>query len=154
MICGDNVESRETLLAILSRMGQADLVLPFHDSCPGKSRLRLFLSRTFTRLVNGLNGRTIRYYNGLPLFRREDVLRCPAETAGFGFQAELVSTLLDRGASYEEVRVQVCERSGGSSKALTLRNFRAVAGTLTRIGLRRLRRVLTRPGLTHPSGVS
>jgi glycosyltransferase involved in cell wall biosynthesis len=142
LVCGDNVESRETLLAVLSRMGRADLVLPFHDACPGKSPFRLFLSRTFTRLVNALTGRSIRYYNGLPLFRRADVLRCCPDTVGFGFQAELVTSLLDRGASFEEVRVEVVERTGGSSTALTWRNFRAVAGTLARIGWRRLRGVL------------
>jgi glycosyltransferase involved in cell wall biosynthesis len=142
LVCGDNVESVEAMVAVLSQMGQADMVLPFHEVCVGKSALRTCLSRTFTRIVNFLNGHCIRYYNGLPLFRRVDVLRCPFPAAGFGFQAELVSHLLDRGLSYREVRVDVRERASGKSSALTWGNFVAVAGSLTRIGVRRLGQIM------------
>jgi glycosyltransferase involved in cell wall biosynthesis len=142
LVCGDNVESVEAMVAVLSHMGEADIVLPFHDVCVGKSAVRTFLSKIFTRIVNFLNGHSIRYYNGLPVFHRVDVLRCPVPAAGFGFQAELVSQLLDCGLSYREVRIDVRERSSGKSSALTWRNFVAVAGSLTRIGVRRLGRLL------------
>jgi glycosyltransferase involved in cell wall biosynthesis len=141
-VCGDNVESKEALTAILSQRGRAELVLSYHTECEGKSRSRLALSRLFTRLVNLLSGYSIRYYNGLPLFRRQDVLRWHSHSSGFGFQADLVTRLLDEGVTYTEVRVDARERSSGKSTALSLRNVMSVAHTLLEILLRRIRRAL------------
>jgi glycosyltransferase involved in cell wall biosynthesis len=144
LVCGDDVESEETLVNVLSRRGQAELILPYHLDCPGKSPLRMFLSRLFTRLVNGLSGHRVHYYNGLPLVLRQQVLRFGAETSSFGFQAELVTRLLDEGVTYEEVQVEVRERVQGASHALTMRNFFAVGRTLLLIGWRRLIRKFKR----------
>jgi glycosyltransferase involved in cell wall biosynthesis len=144
LVCGDNVESEETLVNILSRRGRSDLILPYHLTCPGKSPLRMFLSRLFTRLVNTLSGHRVRYYNGLPLFRRQHVLRFQSPTSSFGYQADLVVNLLNEGVRYEEVEVQVREREQGTSHALSLRNFLLVGNTLVLIGWRRLRRQLIR----------
>jgi glycosyltransferase involved in cell wall biosynthesis len=138
LVCGDNVESKDTLLRTLRQRGRADLILPYHEKAEGRSRTRVLLSRVFTRLVNGLSGHSVRYYNGLPLCIRQDVVRWQPRTTGFGFQAELVTGLLDRGCSYREVVVEARERAHGKSRALTLRNFGCVACTLLRIGWRRL----------------
>ncbi len=139
LVCGDNVESVETLERILSRMGEADLVLPYHEHCEGKSPFRMLLSRTYTRLVNIISGHRLRYYNGLALYRRANVVQSRSNSSGFGFQADLVTHLLDRGSSYVEVLCDARERAKGQSNALTLRNFLSVTRTLVGIGWRRLR---------------
>jgi len=144
LVCGDNVESEQTLVDILGRRGTADLILPYHVRCLGRTRLRAGLSRTFTALVNLLSGHAIRYYNGLPLCQRRHVLRCRPNTTGFGFQADLVTRLLAEGASYVEVLVEARDRTQGVSQALTWRNFVAVGRTLLAIGCRRLRRAVSR----------
>jgi glycosyltransferase involved in cell wall biosynthesis len=144
LVCGDNVESQETLVRILRYMGEADIVLPYHDRCEGKSRTRMFLSRAFTRLVNLVSGHSLRYYNGLALYRRYHVMRWHSNSSGFGFQADLVTRLLDEGASHVEVRCEARERAHGKSRALTLLNFFSVAHTLLEIASRRLRRTLFR----------
>jgi glycosyltransferase involved in cell wall biosynthesis len=141
-VCGDNVEPKETLLAVFANMGRADMVIPYHTICEGKSAYRMFLSRLFTRLVNLISGHAIYYYNGLPLFRRQDVLRWHSHSSGFGFQADLVTRLLDEGVTYKQVLVQSRERATGTSKALTLRNVLSVGHTLLEIFLRRVRRAL------------
>jgi len=142
LVCGDNVESRETLVTILRHLGTVDLVVPYHIDCPGKSRGRLFLSRLYTRLVNAIGGHSLRYYNGLPLVRRQHVMRWHSHTSGFGFQAELLTRLLDEGISHIQVHAAARERAGGTSRALTARNLFCVARTLLDIGLRRLERGL------------
>jgi glycosyltransferase involved in cell wall biosynthesis len=142
LVCGDNVESQETLVRILSQMGRADVILSYHQKCLGRGWGRRALSWTYTRLVNVLSGHHIHYYNGLPLYRREQVLRWHSRTRGFGFQADLVTRLLDQGASHLEVLVEARERSHGRSTALTFHNFLAVGRTLLGIGLRRIRRLL------------
>jgi glycosyltransferase involved in cell wall biosynthesis len=145
LVCGDNVESKETLLRILRQRGTADLVLPYHVKAEGRSRTRLLLSHIFTRLVNFLGGHSIRYYNGMPLCLRAHVTHWDMRTTGFGFQAELVTHLLDQKIRYCEVGVEARERTHGKSRALTLHNFAAVGCSLLRIGLRRLRKLAVRP---------
>ena len=143
LVCGDNVEPKETMKALAGKMGSADIVLPYYPSLPGKSQTRRFISKTFTFLVNTLSGRSIRYYNGCALYRRFHVMRWAPYNYGFGFQADLVTMLLDEGADYVEIPVTGShfEKSRGSSP-LNVRNFVSTGHTLFEILLRRVRRML------------
>jgi glycosyltransferase involved in cell wall biosynthesis len=136
LVCGDNVESKETLITVLSRLGEADLIVPYHKQCEGRSRFRVLLSRTYTRLINLLSGYSLGYYNGCGAFRRVDVMRWHSRTSGFGFQAELVICLLDQGASYCQVPIIARDRQSGTSTAMKLRNWLAVSRTLLSIAFR------------------
>lgn len=144
LVCGDDVESKETLVSVLRLMGEADIILTYPAEVHGRSWLRLMTSRTFTRLVNLLSGHRIRYYNGLAINLRYNVMRWHSHSHGFGFQADLITRLLDMGATYVEVPVVQTERAGGSSKAITFRNFCSVCHTLLDIFIRRVGR------LVHP----
>jgi glycosyltransferase involved in cell wall biosynthesis len=150
LLCGDNVESSETLKAVFAQVGKADLVIPYHKNIVGRSWLRRFLSRTYTRLVNLLSGQSLRYYNGCGLYRRVDVMRWHSRSSGFGFQAELVTQLLAEGAAYIEVPITAMERQNGSSTALRLRNWISVGCSLLniflcRVGAKRPHRVAAAP---------
>lgn len=142
LVCGDNVESKETLVSVLRRMGDADIILTYPAEVHGRSWLRLMTSRTFTHLVNLLSGHRVRYYNGLAINLRYNVMRWHSHSHGFGFQADLITRLLDMGATYVEVPVVQTERSGGSSKAITFRNFCSVCHTLLDIFIRRVGRII------------
>jgi hypothetical protein len=60
---------------------------------------------------------------------------------GFGFQAELITRLLDEGCSYVEVAVTTThrEKSRGNS-ALNFKNFLSVSHTLSEVFIRRIRK--------------
>jgi glycosyltransferase involved in cell wall biosynthesis len=141
LVCGDNVEPKETLVKVLGALGKADIIIPYHDPLPDKSILRRACSRTYTALVNGLSGYHIRYYNGLAVTQRYNVMRWGPYSFGFGFQAELVTRLLDEGATYIEVPVVAThqEKTGGNS-ALNWKNFLSVGHTLLEIFIRRVRK--------------
>jgi len=139
IVCGDNVEPVETQTAILQCLDQADMVVPYPLHVHNKSLFRLFLSRTYTRIINLLSGFRLRYWNGCALLRREDVAHYFPSTRGFGFQAALVSKLLCLGRTYVEVGCRYVERRSGTSKACTLKNFRSVTHVALRIVGRRLR---------------
>ena len=148
IVCGDNVEPLATQVAILSRMGQADLVIPYPVRVENKSGTRMLLSRTYVRLVNTVTGRRLRYWNGCALVPRADLRAYPPNTRGFGFQALLMSTLLRLGRSYVEVGCSYHERRAGKSKAVTMKNLRSVAHVLASLSAARARgavRRLTRP---------
>jgi glycosyltransferase involved in cell wall biosynthesis len=140
LVCGDNVEPEESMVKILGVMGQADVILPFYPVLPGKSRTRKFISGLFTKIVNLFSGQEVKYYNGCALYRRFHVMRWASHNYGFGFQAHLISTLLDEGASSLEIPLEGFHFTKERGSPINLRNFISTAHTLSEILIRRLRR--------------
>ena len=138
LVNGDNVEHPETLVALLSNLGRADILIPYFGRHDHRPWTRRFVSRTFTGLVNLLNGRDIRYYNGPVAHLRENVARTPSSTWGFAYQAELITRLLSRGATHLHLEVSGEERQHGVSKAFKPRNLISVGGSLLKILLHRM----------------
>jgi glycosyltransferase involved in cell wall biosynthesis len=138
LICGDNAEPKETFVTILKHLGDADMIIPYQVETKGKALGRRMLSRTYTWLVNAISGYRMRYYNGLAVHLRYNVMRWHTDSRGFGFQADLITRLLDEGFSYVEIPVRARERTKGQAKALTRRNAFSVAHTLLEILIRRL----------------
>jgi hypothetical protein len=142
-VCGDNAEPKEALIESLRRLGEADMIIPYHEHVTGKPALRRWLSRVYTTMVNLLSGYKIRYYNGMAIHLRRNVMRWGSYSFGFGFQAELITRLLDEGTTYIEVPMKEAihrEKTKGSS-ALNWRNFVSVAHTLSEVLIRRVRRL-------------
>lgn len=140
-VCGDNVEPKETLIASLTQLGKADIVIPYHGEVVGKSAFRKWISGLYTTLVNTLSGYQIRYYNGLATHLRYNVMRWGPYSFGFGFQAELITRLLDEGKSYIEIPVTATHQAkAGVNSALNIKNFLSVSHTLLEICIRRVRR--------------
>jgi glycosyltransferase involved in cell wall biosynthesis len=143
VICGDNVEPVETLLKVFREIGKADIILSYRpDDVEGKALSRRLLSKIYTFIVNIISGYHLHYYNGLPIFKRRDVMRWNPNSHGFGFQADLVTRLLDRGATYIEVPVTGQERQTGEAKAIRFHNFCSVGHSLLNILIRRLSRIV------------
>lgn len=140
LVNGDAAEPAESIRAIVSHLGEADAVVPYFGAHETRTRPRRLLSRAFTLLVNLLSGHRLRYYNGPVLHRTENVRTWFAETAGFGYQAELLCRLLDEGISVVEVQIANSDRNRGFSKAFTPGNLLSVANTVFHIVLRRLER--------------
>jgi glycosyltransferase involved in cell wall biosynthesis len=136
--CGDNSEPSESIYAIVSAIGRADMVIPYYAVHSDRSTLRRILSVTYTALVNLFSGNKLRYYNGLAVLRREDVMRWHSNATGFSFQAGILCRLLAQGRTYIEVPVTAIEVRGGASNALTLRNLISVVHLLIELLFRRI----------------
>jgi glycosyltransferase involved in cell wall biosynthesis len=142
LVCGDNVEPKESMVKILREAGQADMILPYYPVLPGKSPVRKVISRLYTGLVNLMAGFHLRYYNGCGLYRRYHVMRWAPYNYGFGFQADLITTLLDEGATYKELVLVGFHLTKERGSPLNFRNFLSTGHTLFEIFLRRIRREL------------
>jgi len=137
LICGDDIEPMETHIAVLKRMGTADMVVPYFTRIEGRPLHRHLISRLYTVLVNFASGYRLKYYNGCPLYTRSDVVRFHVEATGFGYQAEFLTRLLHEGKSYEQVPLVSMDREGSGS--LNFRNFVSVSHSLLKVFLRRMR---------------
>jgi len=141
LLCGDDPEPTSTLIKMFEQIGAADMILPYYEHLPGKGALRSWVSFTYTRIVNLISGYRIRYYNGCGIHLRYNVMRWGPYSFGFGFQAELVTRLLDEGATYKEIclEAQHHTKPPGQS-ALNFGNFLSVSHSLLEIMIRRIRR--------------
>ena len=140
---GENSQPKEDLQDLYNQTGKADLIIPVFDHVKGKTGIRKCLSNLFTGIVNLISGYKIGYYNGLPVFKRYDILRWHPSSYGFGFQADVVTRLLDEGSTYMHFRLDDCvDRKGKKASALSMRNFLSICHTLLEISVRRLRREL------------
>jgi glycosyltransferase involved in cell wall biosynthesis len=144
LVCGDNAEPEETFVTLMKHLGEADMIIPYQVECKGKSLSRRMLSNTYTWMVNTITGRRIRYYNGLAVHLRYNVMRWHTNSQGFGFQADMITRLLDEGFSYVEVPVVARERVKGQAKAINWRNFFSVGHTLLELVIRRVARATRR----------
>jgi dolichol-phosphate mannosyltransferase len=133
LLCGDGGLPGRSLPAIFERIGTADLVLPYMTNLRRiKSPSRYLVSRTYQNLLNLLFGFKIRYYNGLPVYRRSLLNAISIKSNGFGFQGEIIVKLLKSGCTYVEVGVEGAEQKG-KSFAFRPRNIISVTRTLLRL---------------------
>jgi len=141
LLCGDDPEPVDTLVKMFEQIGKADMILPYYDYLPGKGWLRTRISNTYTMIVNLLSGYDIKYYNGCGIHLRYNVMRWGPYSFGFGFQAELITRLLDEGANYKEIclEAQHHTKPPGQS-AINFGNFLSVGHTLLEIAVRRIRK--------------
>ena len=145
LICGDNAEPEDTMVAVFREIGQADMLIPYYVTAEGKSLWRRTISGTYSKLINGISGFRLHYYNGLAVHLRYNVMRWHPTTRGFGFQADIICMLLDQGFNYKEVAVRTIERKQGDSKALTFKNMLSVSHTIFDIIVRRISNWVYRP---------
>jgi dolichol-phosphate mannosyltransferase len=145
-MCGDNSEPKDTVVALFRELGKADILIPYYVMNEGRSLYRRFLSAAFVTLVNAITGNRLRYYNGLAVHLRYNVMRWHSHTRGFGFQADLICMLLDQGFTYQEVPLKAVERKGALSTAISFKNLLSVAHTLTDLVLRRIANRVYRQG--------
>jgi len=139
LVCGDDVEPVETFRTVFGVLGKADMVL-CKQTCTGRTFFRRALSRTYNWLVNSIGGYNVSYYHGLAMHKRYNVMRWHSGSEGFGFQADLITRLLDQGVPFIEVETKARERETGKSKALHFGNFLSVAHMFQELLIRRVKR--------------
>jgi glycosyltransferase involved in cell wall biosynthesis len=139
LVNGDTAEPQEAIVAVVKKLNQADMIVPFFGEKDSRKVGRRVLSRIFTTLVNILSGQSLQYYNGPVAHLKFNVMRWHADTDGFGYQAEILTRLMMEGASYIEVQVPNIDRDSGVTSAFSLQNFLAVGHSLVQIFFRRVR---------------
>jgi glycosyltransferase involved in cell wall biosynthesis len=141
LVCADNPEPEAAMAALFAHLGEADIIMPYLRADPRHWK-RKYLSILFTWIVNLVSGRRLRYYNGTAIHLRYNVMRWHSDTYGFAYNAEILTRLLNEGASYVEVPIDVIEADGRISRAFSFHNILSVPHSLLQIFLRRLRQIL------------
>jgi len=119
----DNDFPSESMSAILEKVGQADLIIPYQRDMQHRSWLRRVLSFGYTEILNLIFNLKLKYYNSAVVFPTKPLQEIDIKSDNFAFQSEALIKLLKLGLTYVEVGVKSTERKSGRSKALHFRNF-------------------------------
>lgn len=148
-IGADGEMRAESIRAIVSRVGEAGLVIPYHGNPAVRGTLRRFLTWVSTQQVNVLFGWRHHYYQGPTVYPTILAQALPQDVDGVYFATEMLVHALSAGYSWVEVPLYVRERPEGGSKVVRLRNVvkaqLAVVGLWWHLRVRRRRVVGERP---------
>ena len=130
---GDGEIRVDEVARALPFVERADLVV-FHVTNPWvRPWARRLLSRLYVGVVNAAFGTRFRYTNGPNIVRADTLRSVDIRTDGFSYQTEVLVKAVRSGADWVEVGIELRPREFGASKAISWRNFRAVAGALARL---------------------
>ena len=138
LINGDNVEPPITIKKIIAERGKADIIIPYLGTDDHRNLIRKFISHLFTFVINLISFNSIKYYNGAVLHKTENVRLFRSKTYGYGYQAELITTLLVLDKSYLQVQVINTDRQWGTSKAFSITNILSILNTILSIFINRI----------------
>jgi len=131
MVHGDNVFPRESLDEVFSAVGKADVVCGYIKNPESRNRIRQLISKAFTKFMNVFFRLSLKYYNGIQIHKTEWLRNIKLNSAGFGFQSELLIKAIKEGKTYTEVPYIHVERpGGGATKIFKLKNIWSVFKTI------------------------
>lgn len=150
MVPGENSVPSESMIAVLSSLGKADMIISYPLNSVVRKWARQLLSTSFQWLTKKISSQDIRYYNGPNLYHRTHVLAALPKTNGHAYQLEMILKLLSLGRTYAQVGINVRDRPTGKSKALQPKNIARVVWALLRCtfwAMFRRRAMVTEHGL-------
>ena len=130
----DNEVSEKTVTAVLSHVGEADVVLSYTANMESRTLFRRILSRTFTNLCNFLYGLHVTYYNGTSIYPRKLLQSLDLRNDSFAYNVEaFVSAFKSHPKmTYKEVPV-ILNQGKTSGAAFKLSNVIGIGKTLLRL---------------------
>jgi len=136
MVHGDNAWGYKTLNDFFSYLGKANVIIGYTNQM-WKTRhwTRTIISKSFTKLMNLLFSRNLKYYNGLQIHKTEILKDMKIISHGYAFQPEVLLKGLQGNKNYVEVGMNLIERKEGESKAFKIKNIVEVFITLWKLFL-------------------
>jgi dolichol-phosphate mannosyltransferase len=146
---GDHEVTPESVHAIFSAVGSADIVIPYHGTPWNRTWSRRILTWICTTQLNVLFGYRLKYFQGPAVYPTALARALPNTTVGFFFATEMLIHALQMGYSGVEVPLIHRERTYGQSKAVRPSNIINAQLTIIRLWWRvRIRgQVTKRPEL-------
>ena len=105
LFAGDDATRIKDIKKILREFNDRDILIPFNHQfeVSGKPKFRMLISIIYTTVVNLVSGLNLKYYNGLPVYKKNKALMNLADTSGYGWQAELLVNCIYSGCTFKEI---------------------------------------------------
>jgi len=124
----DDAINEISLDALISNRHKDCAVLQYCYNCRERKFFRYLISSLYTHIVNFINSKNIKYYNGLNIYPRHIAQRAKLTSNNFSFQAELLLHVISD-TNYVEVGTE-CRFTDENSTALNYANFLGVISYL------------------------
>ncbi len=125
---GDDENDPGDIIRYVGLLREVDMVVPFVYNKEIRPKIRNLISTLFRMIINVTFSVNFNYTNGTVLYRREILASSPNRSCGFFFQTENVVRAVWSGYLFAEVPYRLAVRSGGESKAISLRSLKQVMG--------------------------
>jgi len=135
-IPGDDETDRDSLREVLSHVGESDIIISYTTNKKIRSFFRRILSGSYTFLLNALFNLRLRYYNGISIYRTDDLRKVRMTTNSFAFPSEILVTLLKKGISYMEIPMKI--RPKKETKIFRIKNVIGVVSTIASLFFRHI----------------
>lgn len=129
----DGENDPEEIFKYVSLLDQVDIVVPFVINKEVRSQGRQFLSGMFLFIINLTFWTSFKYTNGNIIYKRKIFDVVSQRSTGFFFQTECLIKAVKAGFTFTEVPIRIRQRLKGSSKAISLKSFRAVVSEYFRL---------------------
>lgn len=133
MIPGDGENDAAETIRYLPVMDHVDILIPFVYNKNVRSSGRRLLSSAYRGIINLAFGMTLNYMNGTVMYRKCILEGLTFRSKGFFYQTELLIRTIREGYLFAEVPYALSLRTGGESKATTLKSLKKVAGNFISI---------------------
>lgn len=154
MFPGDNENEPMEALRYLRLLDDVDMIVPFVFNKKARSGLRNGLSCLYRLIINLTFGTSFNYTNGTVLYRKCVLAGVGRRDPGFFYQTGILIRLAKQGYLFAEVPYSLGTRSGGRSKAVSLRSFLKVAEGYLRLACDIWLKGPAAGGAFHPDSVS
>ena len=122
LIPGDNCFSGKEIKKMLLNINEFDLIIsPPIEINNARPIYRKIASSIFTKIVNFLFGYNLKYYNGIPVVKRNIINSINISSRSPMFMAEIVLKVLKLKLKYDERSIFFTERSQGKSSIFNIR---------------------------------
>lgn len=123
MVPGDLAFDSPNLIKLFSRIGEHDILIPFHVNANlVRPLFRRYISLCYTNIINYAANQKLPYYNSIVVHRTKSVRNLCVKACGFTYQAEILLNLLEGGSSYTIIDIDMIDRKAGGSKAFSAKN--------------------------------
>ncbi len=127
---GDNDMAASSLVPLLKKRKEADLVTSYMKTDRYRSLGRRIVSKGYVFMMNRLFGLHLRYYNGSFVARTSALRSLTLRSTGLDIYAETKVRMIKKGYTYKEIPFEHTGRKHGKSKALTIKSiFRTIRNT-------------------------
>ena len=136
---GDNTHPVNGLSMIFKKINfsKEELIIPYVKDNSSRHFLRIFLSNTFTVLVNFLFNLQIPYYNSLAVYPVSKIKKIKNINGDFSFQAQLIIILIKKfNLKYKLVGTIIKENKEFFSNAIRLKNILLVVKSIIRLNFK------------------
>jgi glycosyltransferase involved in cell wall biosynthesis len=125
----DCSHSSAQLKRVYEHLGEADFLIAIPDNKHVRPLKRRVISTLYTFVVNRISGNTIKYFNGLSVYRTADLQDTSIKSDGFSFQAEMICKCISKGLSHKYCWTSLEAEETRGSKAFTIKNILQAAST-------------------------